>query len=97
MTSPTGSFYKSENCPPSDKLLAFQNGRNGLDACGDIRAHLLECEFCSAEVDFYRVHPPIEETVVAERIPEPLFDLANALLRKERDLTPLNRLIGEAD
>ena len=97
MTSPMGSFYKTENCPPSDKLLTFQNGRIRLDSCGEIFDHLAECEFCAAEVEFYRVHPPLEETVVAEKMPAPLFELANALLQKDRDLTPLYRLIGEAD
>jgi hypothetical protein len=97
MTIPMGSFYKTENCPPSDKLLNFQNGKVQLDACGDILDHLGECEFCAAEVEFYRVHPPLEETVVAGKMPPPLFELANALLQKERDLTPLYSLIGEAD
>jgi len=67
-----------------------------LDACSDIRDHLIECEFCAAEVEFYRLYPPLEETVVAEKMPRPLFELAHALLQKERDLTPLYRLI-EAD
>src|SRR5687768_7011162 len=97
MTSPMGSFYKTENCPPSDKLLAFQKDRTQHDACGDISDHLLECEVCAAEVEFYRVHPPLDETVVAAKMPTPLFELANALLQKERDLTPLYRLIGDAD
>jgi hypothetical protein len=98
MTIPIGSFYKSVNCPPSERLLSFQNGGIiQVDACSEIRDHLLECEFCAAEVEFYRIHPPLEEVVVAEKMPKPLFELACALLQKDRDLTPLYRLIGEAD
>ena len=45
-----------------------------------IGAHLSVCEFCEAEVDFYGHYPPVEEIVMPEKIPTPLFELAEALL-----------------
>ena len=75
--------------------MAFQKGTVRLRLGELIWDHLLECEFCDAEVAFYGHFPPSEESVPAGRIPKPLFELANALLKKERDLTPLYRLIGD--
>ena len=43
-------------------------------------------------MDFYRHHPPIEEDVAPSNIPEPLFELADALMHKRRDLTDLYKL-----
>ena len=97
MTNPVGSFYKSEDCPASDQLLAFQTGREAASVRAKIRGHIDECEFCAAEVEFYRLYPPSEETVDAEKMPEPLFELADALLRKERDLSSLYNLVDEGN
>ena len=95
MTNPNGRFCKSVDCPTSEDLLAFQKGTVRLKLGEIIWDHLLECEFCDTEVDFYRQFPPSEESVPPGKIPKPLFELADALLRKERDLTPLYRLIGD--
>lgn len=97
MTNPIGSFYKGEDCPASDKLLAFQTGRVGSAVRAKVRDHIDECEFCAAEVEFYHLYPPSEETVAAEKMPEPLFELAEALMRKERDLSPLYKLVDEGN
>ena len=97
MTSPIGNFCKNEDCPASDRLLAFQNGSLQSSARAEISDHLRECEFCEAEVEIYKLYPPVEETITVGKMPEPLFELANALLRNERDLSPLYRLVREAD
>src|SRR5690606_17789794 len=52
-----GNFGKNEDCPPSQDLLAFQNGDIPLRESAGLRRHLAECEFCSAEVDFYEKYP----------------------------------------
>ena len=92
MTSPTGSFCKTGDCPASEMLLSFLNGT--AECAGDISAHLSECEFCDAEVAFYRLYPPVEESVVIEEMPAALHELAEALLQKKRDLAPLYKLVG---
>jgi len=93
MTSVIGSFCKRGDCPASDRILAFQTGSVEVAISARIRDHLRDCEFCAAEVEFYRYYPPACETVVVEKMPQPLFELANALLRNKRDLSPLYRLI----
>jgi hypothetical protein len=95
MTNPNGRFCKTEECPASEELVAFQRGVVPLAAGEVIWDHLIECEFCDAEVEFYRQFPPVDESVPAGKIPKPLFELADALLKKERDLSPLYRLIGD--
>jgi len=87
-------FRKTEDCPSSETLLAFQNGDcHPADGAG-IPRHLFSCEFCAAEAEFYGLYPPVDEKARLENIPPPLFELAEALLRKKRDLAPLYRLVG---
>lgn len=73
-------FRKSPTCPLSSDLLAYQNGKAVQRVKERITVHLRFCEFCAAEVDFYAHHPQSEETVEKTEIPQPLFDLAEALL-----------------
>ncbi len=88
-----GNFCKNKDCPTSQELLAFVGGTGDQGTDGVIGYHLSICEFCLSEVEFYRFYPPVDEKVTAERIPAPLLELAEALLHKDRDLTPLYRLI----
>jgi hypothetical protein len=90
-------FCKHEDCPTSEDILAFLNG-NVEEAVGaGYKCHLLECEFCSAEIEFYRFYPPVDDKAVLEKMPEPLLELAEALLDKKHDLTPLYRLIDQSN
>ena len=88
-------FCKTENCPSSEELLNFQTGEIDLAGGYRVRRHLLDCEFCDAEVRFYGMYPPGElESFETDTIPDPLFQLANELLQKNRDLAPLYRLVA---
>ena len=88
-------FFKTENCPSSEELLAFQTDTIDLAGSAKVRRHLLECEFCDAEAEFYEHYPPGElERVEVDEIPDPLFQLASELLQKDRDLAPLYRLVA---
>ncbi len=95
MTISMGSFCKTEDCPASDVLLAFQTGDTDIVESRDVRRHLRDCEFCATEVEFYGLYPPVEEKVLAGAVPAPLFELAEALLQRKRDLTPLYTLIRD--
>lgn len=87
-------FCKTKDCPSSEKLLAFQRGEIGQATSIGIRRHFDACEFCATEVEFYAMYPPVDENARLEKIPRPLFELAEALLRKKRDLRPLYKLIS---
>ncbi|HTK37565.1 MAG TPA: zf-HC2 domain-containing protein [Pyrinomonadaceae bacterium] len=78
-------FCKDEGCPPSQGLYAFQNGDISGDEAREIRLHLRTCEFCTAETEFYEHYPQQAEITEPDTIPEPLFELASALLKKDRD------------
>jgi len=84
------SFHKTKDCPSSQKLAASVD----LD-CDQLREHLSECEFCDAELEFYRRYPPLEEKVDPENIPQPLLELADALMHQRRDLSELHKLAGK--
>ncbi len=90
------TFCKSVNCPASENLLAFQNGKFSREKRGKIEAHLSACEFCAAEVEFYAHCPQSNERIAAVEIPLPLLELAKALLNdKQNDFSVLNQLLCE--
>ncbi|HMQ02931.1 MAG TPA: hypothetical protein PKD26_03370 [Pyrinomonadaceae bacterium] len=82
------NFCKSEDCPTSEELVAFQIGEMPVRDGGPIRKHLAACDFCAAEVEFYENYPPAPVTDLPEKavaMPQPLFELAEALLKKKQD------------
>ena len=91
-------FCKHEDCPTSEDLLAFQTGDMPVSEGAAIRRHLIQCEFCAAEVEFYESYPPApvqEDILEADSIPTPLFQLAESLLVKKRDDAFFDRLLDE--
>lgn len=92
------TFCKSANCPSSQKLLAFQNGELAEKDARQTQRHLVGCEFCAAEVEFYAHYPQSEETISEVEIPLPLYELAEALLsNRHKDFSLLNKLLSETD
>lgn len=92
-------FRKSPTCPLSNDLLAFQNGKISQREKERITVHLRFCEFCAAEVEFYAHYPQSEEAVVENtEIPQPLYELAEALLsNKYKDNALLKRLFHDKE
>lgn len=91
------NFRKNEDCPASHNLAAFQTGDMETGAGREIRSHLKRCEFCAAEVEFYSHYPPVEEKVEPAKIPVPLFQLAEALLNKQKDDSFFDNLMEEIE
>lgn len=92
------NFCKHQNCPSSEKLLAFQKGESRKTFGEYIQRHLAECEFCTAEVEFYSRYPQSDEPVASADIPPNLFELAKALLgNKHKDFNSLNKLLSETE
>lgn len=90
------AFCKNSNCPASPKLLAFQKGETKTIDGEVIRKHLTNCEFCSAEVEFYARYPQSDEPVGKPEIPPFLFELAESLLRnKHKEFKSLNKLLSD--
>jgi hypothetical protein len=59
--------------------------------------HLAGCEFCAAELEFYRAYPPYDVESAAPPMPTPLFELAEALIAKETiHISRLEHLLREA-
>jgi len=89
------NFAKNEKCPTSADLLAFQLGDMEIESGSRVRDHLATCEFCAAELAFYKRYPMDleEEPTVPEAIPEPLFQLAEALLQNDASPGSFNRLL----
>jgi len=92
------TFCKSSDCPSSQDLLAFESGSLPFKPSRKIETHLVTCEFCAAEVEFYAHYPQSEETVATVEIPIPLYELAEALLsNRHKDFLLLNKLLCEKE
>lgn len=95
----TTGFRKSEDCPPSQELLAFESGKLAGANELAISGHLASCEFCEAEVEFYSRFPQEDvsnDTFLSADIPAPLFQLAEALLKKHHtDAKSLDSLMRD--
>jgi hypothetical protein len=89
-------FCKQEECPTSEELVARSEQRVGAYIL-ELEEHLKSCDFCAAEASFYRHHPPINEDILTAEIPRPLFELAEALLKRNCDLSSLYRLVDLED
>lgn len=82
-------FRKSSVCPSSLDLLRFQESGVPEKSAGAIGRHLAECEFCVAEVEFYRHYPQPDDSVTIDKLPEPLRQLAEAILRNNFEVAIL--------
>lgn len=90
------NFCKNATCPASPELLSFQKGETRNEESRNIRAHLADCEFCAAEVEFYTRFPQSEEPCAETKIPLPLYQLAEALLsNKQKNFRLLKKLLSE--
>lgn len=92
-------FYKDEDCPTSCDLVAFEEGELTPAQSLAIMEHLETCEFCSAEAEFYSLYPQDETAIDSYEpasIPAPLFELAEALLKKKHsDPASLKDLLND--
>jgi hypothetical protein len=93
------TFRKHTNCPSSQVLLLFERGEAGESLGSEVRDHLPDCDFCSAELELYsHVTVGTEEPCAAAEIPRPLYELAEAILgKKYKDFSLLNKLLSETD
>src|SRR6187402_203959 len=95
MTSTT-DFCKNESCPSSHELLGYQCGDLAGPLGREIRRHVLACDFCAAEIDFYSHYPQAEGPAPAAPIPAPLLELAEALLKnRSGGSTSLDKLLSQ--
>jgi hypothetical protein len=77
-------FRKKIDCPTShalaDCLFEPLDGHRGVQ----IANHLASCDFCAAELEFYRQYPPQPiRRVETPKMPTPLQELAETLLNGE--------------
>ena len=77
------SFRKEKDCPSSYELADSVVGQLTGEQAIRIAGHLSKCDFCAAEIEFYKHYPPVMFAVEPEPIPDPLFELAQSMLTKE--------------
>jgi hypothetical protein len=74
------TFRKTTACPASATLLSYRAAKLSRKAAGLVRQHLLECEFCNAELPLLAHHTPARVSRKTPEIPINLRILAESIL-----------------
>lgn len=74
-SSSVAAFRKHLTCPPAETLLAYRAGSLQGEMCEQVTDHLLECEFCGAELQLLNLCPPTRERSRAVAIPPHLKNM----------------------
>jgi hypothetical protein len=74
-------FCKRAACPSSETIVSYQTCALAAEQRISIASHLCECDFCGAEAQLLKAHPPVEtETCAFTDMPLNLRWLAQSLL-----------------
>ncbi len=75
------TFAKTLACPSSFDLAEYSAGELDTFWQSIIKRHFASCDFCAAEAELYRRFPLTKyKPIPAPPVPEPLKELADALL-----------------
>jgi hypothetical protein len=75
------AFRKRVSCPSSQTLLAFRQSHLGYEDDARIETHLVNCDFCNAELQLLAFHLSDSEEYAFVEMPTALRRLAESLLR----------------
>jgi len=76
------TFRKTAACPASSTLLSYRTEKLSRKGADLVRAHLVDCEFCTAELPLLAHHKPERRQPRAPEIPMNLRILAESILQK---------------
>src|SRR4030095_4205549 len=89
----THQFCKTARCPSSEMLLRYRRQSVAIADRNTIRRHLVDCDFCSAELELLKRHNhEVEESGLGE-MPSQLRRLAESIFRKNRTLSRLSNVV----
>lgn len=74
------TFRKTAACPASSTLLSYRTEKLSPEIAALVRKHLVECEFCNAELRLLAHHQPVGRTPPPPEIPMNLRILAESIL-----------------
>ena len=85
MKASTGrlEFRKTAACPASATLLSFLCNNLPAEAATNVKEHLAECDFCSAELPLLAHHQPSSGMLKTPELPMDLRILAESILSKK--------------
>ena len=75
-------FCKRVSCPSSQTLLAYHQYRLGVSPAERIETHLINCDFCYAELQLLTRHCDNREEDSFPEMPGQLQRLAESLLKR---------------
>ncbi|HSK64457.1 MAG TPA: hypothetical protein VK893_11465 [Pyrinomonadaceae bacterium] len=75
------TFRKTAACPASSTLLSYRAAKVSRKVEALVREHLLECEFCNAELPLLAHHTPGRPSRKTPEIPINLRILAESILK----------------
>ena len=74
------TFRKTAACPASSTLLSYRSEKLSRKETEVVRTHLVDCEFCAAELPLLAHHKPERRQPRAPEIPMNLRILAESIL-----------------
>jgi hypothetical protein len=75
------TFRKTADCPASATLLSYRAAKVSRKMAEVVREHLLDCEFCCAELPLLAHHKPGRQSKKTPEMPINLRILAESILR----------------
>ena len=76
-------FKKTAACPASATLLSFLCNNLPAEAATGVKEHLVECDFCGAELTLLAHHQPSSGALKTPELPMDLRILAESILRSK--------------
>ena len=77
----TAKFCKHKTCPSAEMLLGYTRAALACDVRQQLTAHLVDCDFCDAELYLLSRFPPADANLCPRvKMPFALYRLAKDLL-----------------
>jgi hypothetical protein len=87
------TFCKTARCPSSEMLLRYREHVVSIADRISIRKHLIDCDFCSAELELLKCHNLHNEESRVVEMPSQLRRLAESLFVKKRTLSRISNVV----
>ena len=89
----TQTFCKTARCPSSEMLLRYRKHVVSIADRILIRKHLLDCDFCSAELELLKRHKLEAEELRLVEMPSQLRRFAESLFIRHRTLSGSSNVV----
>src|SRR4051812_49129555 len=87
------TFCKTARCPSSETLLRYRRHIVAITDRITIRRHLLDCDFCNAELQLLKRHEHEVDDAQLVEIPSQVRRLAETFLVRDRTFSQISNIV----